>query len=93
MVTWNGIKIADKGFLINLDERKDRLEESLSEFKLNNIAGVERFDAVKITEDNDDGWIIRGCTHSHMDILKKQIENNWEKIIIFEDDFFFRYMS
>jgi GR25 family glycosyltransferase involved in LPS biosynthesis len=88
MVTWNGIKIADKGFLINLDERKDRLEESLSEFKLNNIAGVERFDAVKITEDNDDGWIIRGCTHSHIDILKKQIENNWEKIIIFEDDFF-----
>ena len=88
MVTWNGIKIADKGFLINLEERKDRLEESLLEFDKNNIVGVERFDAIKITEDNDNGWIIRGCTHSHMEILKLQVENKWEKVIIFEDDFF-----
>jgi hypothetical protein len=88
MVTWNNIKIADKGFLINLEERKDRLEESLSEFNKNNIVGVDRFDAIKITENNDYGWIIRGCTHSHMDILKLQVENKWEKVIIFEDDFF-----
>lgn len=88
MVTWNGVKIADKGFLINLEERKDRLEESLLEFNKNNIVGVERFDAVRITENNDDGWIIRGCTHSHMEILKLQVENKWEKVIIFEDDFF-----
>ena len=87
MVSWNDIKIADKGFLINLEERNDRLHESLLEFKLNNIVGVERFNAIKITEDNDNGWVIRGCTHSHMDILKKQVENNWEKVIIFEDDF------
>jgi GR25 family glycosyltransferase involved in LPS biosynthesis len=88
MVTWNGVKIADKGFLINLEERKDRLEECILEFDKNNIVGVERFDAIKITEDSDDGWVIRGCTHSHMEILKKQVENKWEKIIIFEDDFF-----
>jgi GR25 family glycosyltransferase involved in LPS biosynthesis len=89
MVTWNGIKIADKGFLINLEERKDRLEESLKEFDKNNIVGVERFDAIKITEDSDEfGWTIRGCTHSHMEILKTQVKNNFEKVIIFEDDFF-----
>jgi len=88
MVTWNDIKIADKGFLINLEERKDRLSESLSELDKNNISGVERFNAVKITEDSDQGWVIRGCTHSHMDILKLQVENKWEKVIIFEDDFF-----
>ena len=58
------------------------------EFDKNNIVGVERFDAIKITEDNDNGWIIRGCTHSHMEILKLQVENKWEKVIIFEDDFF-----
>jgi hypothetical protein len=82
MVTWNGIKIADRGFLINLEERKDRLEESLKEFDKNNIVGVERFDAIKITEDSDEfGWIIRGCTHSHMEILKTQVENNFEKVI------------
>jgi GR25 family glycosyltransferase involved in LPS biosynthesis len=88
MVTWNGIKLADKGFLINLEERTDRLKESLDELNSNNIVGVERFDAIKITEDDDNGWIIRGCTHSHMEILKKQVENKWDKVIIFEDDFF-----
>ena len=88
MITWDGIKIADKGFLINLEERKDRLEESILEFNRNNIIGVERFEAVKITKDSENGWVIRGCTHSHMNILKTQVENNWEKVIIFEDDFF-----
>jgi len=88
MVTWNNIKIADKGFLINLDERTDRFEESLSELKKIGISGVERFSAIKITEDSDEGWINRGCTQSHCDILKLQVENGWEKVVIFEDDFF-----
>jgi GR25 family glycosyltransferase involved in LPS biosynthesis len=87
MVTWNNIKIADRGFLINLEERTDRLQESLSEFDKNNIQGVERFNAIKITEDSDQGWVIRGCTHSHMELLKRQVENGWEKMMIFEDDF------
>ncbi len=89
MVTWNNIKIADKGFLINLEERTDRLQESISEFDKNNIQGVERFNAIKITEDSDQGWVIRGCTHSHMELLKRQVENGWEKMVIFEDDFIF----
>jgi GR25 family glycosyltransferase involved in LPS biosynthesis len=88
MVTWNNIKIADRGFLINLEERTDRLQESLLEFDKNNIQGVERFNAIKITEDSDQGWVIRGCTHSHMELLKRQVENGWEKMVIFEDDFF-----
>lgn len=88
MVTWNNIKIADKGFLINLDERTDRLEESLSELNNLNIRGVQRFSAIKITEDSDEGWINRGCTQSHLNLFEKQIENKWEKMIVFEDDFF-----
>jgi GR25 family glycosyltransferase involved in LPS biosynthesis len=88
MVTWNNIKVADKGFLINLKEREDRLNQSISELEKNNIDGVERFDAIKITENSDEGWIIRGCTHSHMDILKLQVENQWNKVVIFEDDFY-----
>jgi len=87
MITWNNIKIADKGFLINLEERTDRLQESLSEFDKNNIQGVQRFNAIKITEDSDQGWVIRSCTHSHMELLKRQVENGWEKMVIFEDDF------
>lgn len=80
MVTWNDIKIADKGFLINLDERTDRLKESLSEFDKLKIVGVERYPAIKITEDSDYGWVNRGCTQSHSNIFKKQVENNWEKM-------------
>jgi GR25 family glycosyltransferase involved in LPS biosynthesis len=87
MVTWNNIKIADRGFLINLEERTDRLQESLLEFDKNNIQGIERFNAIKITEDSDQGWVIRGCTHSHMELLKRQVVNGWEKMVIFEDDF------
>jgi GR25 family glycosyltransferase involved in LPS biosynthesis len=87
MVTWNNIKIADRGFLINLEERTDRLQESLLEFDKNNIQGVERFNAIKIIEDSNQGWVIRGCTHSHMELLKRQVENGWEKMVIFEDDF------
>lgn len=88
MVTWNGIKIADKGFLINLDERTDRLEESLSEFDKLKISDVERYSAIKIIEDSDNGWVNRGCTQSHSNLFKKQVENNWEKMLVFEDDFF-----
>lgn len=89
MVSWKGIKIADAGFLINLDERTDRLLQSQEELIKNEITGVERFPAIKITKDDENGWRIRGCTHSHIDILKKQIENNWDRVIIFEDDFYF----
>jgi GR25 family glycosyltransferase involved in LPS biosynthesis len=57
------------------------------EFDKNNIQGIERFNAIKITEDSDQGWVIRGCTHSHMELLKRQVVNGWEKMVIFEDDF------
>lgn len=87
MVTWKGVKIADAGFLINLKHRTDRLDLSLTELEKNEILGVERFNAIKIEEDSDLGWKIRGCTHSHMEVLKKQVENEWQKVIIFEDDF------
>lgn len=89
MVTWNNIKIADKGFLINLSERTDRLEQSNNEFFINNINGIERFDAIKILEDSENGWKIRGCTHSHLKLLNLQVKNKWEKMILFEDDFYF----
>jgi GR25 family glycosyltransferase involved in LPS biosynthesis len=87
MVTWNDIKIADKGFLINLKERSDRLEDSLSELNKVGISGVERFDAIRIEEDSDKGWKIRGCTHSHIELLKLQVTNRWDRILILEDDF------
>lgn len=88
MITWKGIEIANRGFLINLKDRQDRLSESLEELSRIDINGVEVFDAVKIDNDSEFGWRIRGCTQSHIDILKHQVRYQIDKVIIFEDDFF-----
>lgn len=87
MVTWNDVKIADKGFLINLKRREDRLHDSLLEFEKLKINGVEIYEAVDSLENPELEYM--ACAASHLEILKKQIENGWEKIIIFEDDFLF----
>jgi GR25 family glycosyltransferase involved in LPS biosynthesis len=65
-----------KAWVINLDERPDRMEL----FKENKFPfEVERFSAIKA----DPGWI--GCTQSHLAILNK----SEVPLIIFEDDFVF----
>jgi GR25 family glycosyltransferase involved in LPS biosynthesis len=87
MVTWNDIKIADKGFLINLKRREDRLHDSLLEFEKLKINGVEIYEGIDYLDRPDLDYLC--CSATHIEILKKQIENDWEKIIIFEDDFIF----
>jgi len=63
-----------KAFVINLTERKDRMEQFLQ----NNFPfPVMRFNAIK----DDPGW--DGCSKSHLSILRKQKEYPF---IIFEDD-------
>lgn len=83
MVTWFGEKICDAGFIINLDERKDRLDRVTKNLKVSGFSGLERFSAVKIKKGNFTKY---GCTQSHIDIAKKQIENNWEYVLYLEDD-------
>lgn len=83
MVTWFGKKLCDKGFLINLAERTDRLYRSLDNLRETNIDGVERFEACKI---HDPNYLKYGCTQSHIEIAKLQIENGWEYVLYLEDD-------
>jgi len=83
VVTWKGKKIADGGFLINLKRREDRLLDSLNELSKLKIEGVEIFEAI----DSLDGLGYLSCAESHLRVLKKQVEKNLKKIIIFEDDF------
>lgn len=65
-----------KAWVINLDERPDRMEL----FKENKFPfEVERFSAIKA----DPGWV--GCTRSHLEILSK----SKLPVLIFEDDFVF----
>jgi GR25 family glycosyltransferase involved in LPS biosynthesis len=88
MVTWNGIEIADKGFLINLKKRTDRLNESIDEFHRINIRGVEVHQAAEIGIESN--FSILSCSQSHLDILNYQVSNSIDKVIIFEDDFFLK---
>ncbi len=77
MIKWYGEKIADAGFVINLQSRNDRLKSVWNTLKSTNITGVERFDAIKKRD---------GCTFSHIEIAKLQIKNNWDYVLYLEDD-------
>ena len=70
-------------FFINLEERKDRLEHTINEFKKLNINNSERFNAVKTKS----GAI--GCSLSHIKCLELAKERGYEQIFICEDDITF----
>jgi len=73
------------GFYINLDSRKDRkhhVEQQLACINLDNV--VSRFSAVKMAQ----GAV--GCSMSHLRCLKKAQENEWEHVVICEDDIEFQ---
>ena len=68
---------------INLDRRKDRLEEITAEFARMGIENAIRFSAV------EDVVGAVGCMKSHLAVLKMAKANNWHNVLIFEDDFMF----
>ena len=89
----------DKIYVINLKKNKDRLEKFMKNAKKANIK-VERFDAVygkELSKDHPD--ILKhfvknhglrlsqiGCALSHIKIMEDAINNNYNNILIFEDD-------
>ena len=91
----------DKLICINLDKRKDRLQESWKQWSANNLI-VERTSAV---EGNPMGWrhvaerdaginaIKRaswtgaaGCMASHVNIWKRAKAEGWKNVLVIEDD-------
>jgi GR25 family glycosyltransferase involved in LPS biosynthesis len=66
-------------YLINLEERKDRLEKMKVEFQKLNL-NFEIFKAIK----NNNGAL--GCTLSHIECLKMAKNNNFDYCMICEDD-------
>jgi GR25 family glycosyltransferase involved in LPS biosynthesis len=68
-------------YCINLDERRDRWANAVSEFsKIGILDRVKRFPAIK----HSDGSL--GCTLGIVSILKIAKENNFKNVLIFEDD-------
>jgi GR25 family glycosyltransferase involved in LPS biosynthesis len=86
MVHWLGHKLCDAGFVINLKDREDRLNRVITELELAGIEGVQRFEACVIKDGLFDKY---GCTQSHIELAKKQIENSWEYVLYLEDDCIF----
>jgi GR25 family glycosyltransferase involved in LPS biosynthesis len=72
-------RFLDKAIYINLDHRTDRYQHMKYMTKTfgNKVA---RFSAIR----NQHGAI--GCTLSHISVLKTAIENNWNNVLIMEDD-------
>lgn len=85
----------EKIYCINLDRRPDRWQECLEEFSIHNLevsrfSGVDAKNIPEITEnvnktpDLDIGYI--GCCRSHRLIIESAKRDNFENILILEDD-------
>lgn len=81
----------DKTFCINLDRRRDRWEECLTEFNKYNLEDIERFTAI---DGNNLPQVKSGFVTpsrlalvlTNIDILERAIQNNYQSILILEDD-------
>ena len=95
------MKIRDfvnKGYYINLDYKTERNEKTRQELENYNLLDfVERVSAVAAfnetvkCEYGSDDWkkCVDGCTQSHLKIIREAKENNYERILVFEDDIYF----
>lgn len=78
----NSISDIQHAFYINLDIRPDRkqhVEEQMAKIGIN----CQRFRAIKL----ENGAI--GCSMSHLKILETAKQNNWDHVLIVEDDILF----
>jgi GR25 family glycosyltransferase involved in LPS biosynthesis len=83
MITWHNKDLCQEGFIINLASRPDRKESALLACAKAGINGISIFDAVTIKDPN---YVAYGCTQSHIDLYKYQVENNIPYMLILEDD-------
>lgn len=81
MVTINNIKIADLGYVINLDKRTDRLEKINQQMVDFNIKGVTRLSA---TDTLNSGPL--NCKQSHYRAYEEFLKTDGEVLLVLEDD-------
>lgn len=88
----NPFNFFDKIYCINLAERQDRWNECLNNFDKYKINNFERIDAIKIEANlpsKRKGQI--GCALSFCKCFEQIKNNNYNTVLIFEDDFEFKY--
>jgi hypothetical protein len=79
----------DHIYCINLDRRPDRWEKCLQEFEKHGIENVERFSAVDGNTLEVSSHLLKGeigIIESHKRILNDAKNNNYNNILILEDD-------
>jgi len=67
------------GYVINLDDRKDRLDKIINKFVEYKLP-LYRIPAIK----DSIGW--KGCGYSHISVIKMAKHNNLPSVLILEDD-------
>ena len=77
-------KYFDKIIFIHCKHRLDRLENINKFLDKTKITNYVILDATYIPKNG-----ARGCSHSHYRAMKMSINNNWNKVMIIEDDFQF----
>ena len=80
---YKGKKIADKGCVINLQERTDRRETIDRLLKDLNFSGYEFVDGVKM---QDEEYKKLGCTQAYLNIFGDFLKSELNNILVFEDD-------
>lgn len=85
----------NKGYYINLDYKPERNKKTKQELENHNLLDfVERVPAIAafpqtiICEYGSENWskCHDGNTQSHLKIINEAIQNNYERVLIFEDD-------
>ncbi len=82
----NSISDIKHAFYINLQSRPDRKQHAETQLRTIGIK-AERFNAIKMPN----GAL--GCSLSHLKLLETAKANNWEHILIIEDDILFTQPS
>ena len=84
MVELKGKKLADVGFYINLDKRKDRKENLESQFEKLNLSGINRFNGITGLQSPQ-----LNCNKSHYTIFEEFLKTDKEVLLVLEDDCLF----
>jgi len=80
---YKNIKIASVGYVLNLPERTDRKEKVDELLTSLGFSGYKFFNGTSI---KDPELTKLGCTHSELKIFEDFLQNDYEDMVLFEDD-------
>lgn len=82
----------NKIYCINLNRRIDRWESVQKEFQKYNLEDIQRYEAIDGSKLTDQTKLLKGelgVLNTHIEIIKKSINESCESILIIEDDVIF----